>query len=176
MGHKKLLSPTQKEAAAQRSRIVRSPPPSRLSPTSGSLRHSWAMRNYTGLTRQKAHTAHLSHIVPPSQFKKDERAIKRGSCFFSTHTFFGLLTKIKCNICSYQFNIWYADYMFSSILNLFLWVFFMGRVYHTGLLGPHVSLSCCTVGRAWPTQPIPSNMIVCRRNTRASYQSYYMFL
>ena len=25
-----------------------------------------------------------------------------------SHTFLGLLAKIKCSICSYQFNIWYA--------------------------------------------------------------------
>ena len=47
-----------------------------------------------------------------------ERAIKKGSMSFLTHTFLGLLAKIKCNICSYQFNILYVDRMFTLILNL----------------------------------------------------------
>jgi hypothetical protein len=34
-----------------------------------------------------------------------ERAIKKGSAFFSTHIFLGLLTKLKYNICSCRFNI-----------------------------------------------------------------------
>ena len=32
----------------------------------------------------------------------------------------GLLAKIKCSICSYQFNIWYTAHRVASILNWFL--------------------------------------------------------
>ena len=37
----------------------------------------------------------------------------------------GLLAKIKCSICSYQFNIWYTTHRVVSILNWFL-VFGLG--------------------------------------------------
>ncbi|URD93402.1 hypothetical protein MUK42_33916 [Musa troglodytarum] len=30
---------------------------------------------------------------------------KKGCCQRQSHTFLGLLAKIKCSICSYQFNI-----------------------------------------------------------------------
>ena len=36
------------------------------------------------------------------------------------HTFLGLLAKIKCSICSYQFNIWYTGIPV-TILNEFFW-------------------------------------------------------
>jgi hypothetical protein len=32
----------------------------------------------------------------------------------------GLMAKIKCSICSYQFNIWYAGHRLAHILILFL--------------------------------------------------------
>jgi hypothetical protein len=37
----------------------------------------------------------------------------------ATHTFLGLLAKIKCSICSYQFNVWYVGHWSTTILNLF---------------------------------------------------------
>jgi hypothetical protein len=47
------------------------------------------------------------------------RLQKKAQGIVPTHTFLGLLAKIKCSICSYQFNIWYVDHVSTSILNLF---------------------------------------------------------
>ena len=45
------------------------------------------------------------------------------------YTFLGLLAKIKCSICSYQFNIWYTGNAQYSILN----EFFLG-CFHQSVL------------------------------------------
>jgi hypothetical protein len=80
--------------------------------------------------------SHNSVMLPHSTTSLAEggratgRTMKKGSSSFSTHTFFGLLTKIKCNICSYHFNIWYVYRMFTLILNLF----FMGIKYYYAIV------------------------------------------
>ena len=43
------------------------------------------------------------------------------SLYNGKYTFLGLLAKIKCSICSYQFNIWYTGNAQYSILNEFFW-------------------------------------------------------
>ena len=58
--------------------------------------------------------------------------------FFKTLSLLGLMAKIKCSICSYQFNIWYAGYMPAQILIWFLVLGQGSEVYltlTTGCLG-----------------------------------------
>jgi hypothetical protein len=87
-------------------------PASRLSmdryTTDGSLHEKWAVRNHSIPTRQETtHSAVLTHSITSlaEVGQAIKRAIKNRPDFFSVHTFFSLLTKIKCNICSYQSNI-----------------------------------------------------------------------
>ena len=48
--------------------------------------------------------------------------LRRGSKLMNTKSLslLGLLAKIKCSICSYQLNIWYAAHWVAHILNWFL--------------------------------------------------------
>ena len=48
------------------------------------------------------------------------------------YTFLGLLAKIKCSICSYQFNIWYTGNAQYSILNEFFWGASINLCLHSG--------------------------------------------
>ena len=48
------------------------------------------------------------------------------------YTFLGLLAKIKCSICSYQFNIWYTGNVQYSILNEFFWGASTNLCLHSG--------------------------------------------
>ena len=83
-----------------------------------------ALRNHPILTRQEAtHSSTLPHSTTSlaEGGRETEQPIKKVRAPFSTHTFVGLLAKIRCNICSYQLNIWYVDHMFTLILNLFFY-------------------------------------------------------
>ena len=53
------------------------------------------------------------------------------------HTFLGLLAKIKCSICSYQFNIWYTGNAQYSILNEFFWGATTELCLHSGSKDGH---------------------------------------
>jgi hypothetical protein len=53
------------------------------------------------------------HLVPHrlnGRHQSESLAIKYHENREKTHTFLGLLAKIKCSICSYQFNIWYVGH------------------------------------------------------------------
>ena len=49
----------------------------------------------------------------------------------------GLLAKIKCSICSYQFNIWYTGNAQYSILNEFFWGATTELCLHSGSKDGH---------------------------------------
>ena len=46
-----------------------------------------------------------SHMDKTREASEQKLIIKTVSKHFTKHTFLGLLAKIKCSICSYQFNI-----------------------------------------------------------------------
>ena len=90
------------------------------------------VHNFFALLRASA--IYPKHIQTPEQEKPElehVQPINRNSTnnevhviYSSTfvqgrHTFLGLLAKIKCSICSYQFNIWYTGNVQYSILNEF---------------------------------------------------------
>jgi hypothetical protein len=81
-------------------------------------KHSWPTRHE--VTRSGALSRNTISLV--KEGRVIERAIKKGIMLLSTHTFVDLLAKVKCNIWSYRFNIWYIDHMFILILNYFLWI------------------------------------------------------
>jgi hypothetical protein len=97
------------------------------------------LMGFTGYARQRAlswsppmtdrlcaaHSAEqrrAARLVPPrpaSQRGGIEALYNATQATSHFHTFLGLLAKIKCSICSYQFNIWYVGHALTLILNLF---------------------------------------------------------
>ena len=59
------------------------------------------------------------------------------SLYNGKYTFLGLLAKIKCSICSYQFNIWYTGNAQYSILNEFFWGATTELCLHSGSKDGH---------------------------------------
>ena len=54
-------------------------------------------------------------------FHKQTKSLTRDSSrVFANVSLLGLMAKIKCSICSYQFNIWYAGHSSAHILIWFL--------------------------------------------------------
>lgn len=71
--------------------------------------------------KKNRHGASVYSPASPAEMRRGREARYKGKreCLAATHTFLRLLAKIKCSICSYQFNIWYVGHVLTSILNLF---------------------------------------------------------
>lgn len=85
-----------------------------------------AQHNKKSHTTVQHNTLIHSNTSLVEEGRATEWSIERGRAHFSTYTLFVLLDKIKYNIYSYQFKIWYVDHMFYLILNLI----FMGIKYN----------------------------------------------
>ena len=91
-----------------------------------------------------------SHIGKREERGKWSWGIKHPIIARTNHTFLGLLAKIKCSICSYQFNIWYVGHR-SHDIKFISWG------------GEPITIACywgswaspmrCTKVRAWRTPP-----------------------
>lgn len=113
-------------------------------PCFGSLRHRWALRNHSSLTRQEAiRSTTLPHrIILLAKGGWRPSDLKKGSYSFSTHMFLSLLSKINYNISFYRFNILYVDHMFNIKFNFYwqqTWLFAI-PIKKVGLLWTHTFL------------------------------------
>jgi hypothetical protein len=64
--------------------------------------------------RKKEIVLYYSWVICPTLVRWNNKYwglwyIKQEFILFANHTFLGLLAKIKCSICSYQFHIWYVS-------------------------------------------------------------------
>ena len=92
------------------------------------------------------------HIV----FHKQTKSLTRDSSRVSANlSLLGLMAKIKCSICSYQFNIWYAGHSSAHIL---IWFLAFGQ-------GSEVYLTLTTGCLGIALQPSAAHPLHEQRNT-----------
>jgi len=94
----------------------------------------------------------IVHIVFHKQTKSSTRDSSRVSAILSL---LGLMAKIKCSICSYQFNIWYAGHSSAHIL---IWFLASGQ-------GSEVYLTLTTGCLGIALQPSAAHPLHEQRNT-----------
>ena len=74
----------------------------------------------------------------------------------------GLMAKIKCSICSYQFNIWYAGHSPAHIL---IWFLAFGQ-------GSEVYLTLTTGCLGLALQPSAAHCIITKRSVPMKFHMY----
>ena len=107
--------------------------------------------------RKKCFSTYASHICSVNTvFHKQTKFSMRDSSRVSAKlSLLGLMAKIKCSICSYQFNIWYAGQCSAHIL---IWFLAFGQ-------GSEVYLTLTTGCLGVALQPSAAHPLYEQRNT-----------